>query len=477
MNEIDLVGLVQSIRSGETTAAEDMRRRIERIEALNPQLNAVLDLFADEAIEAAGKADPRSPFAGAAVGHKNMIWREGRLARYGSRIAQHNRASATATVNRRMDAAGAIDVANLMMTEFAQGSTGHNAHYGAVRNPWNPAHVTGGSSSGSGAAVAAGLVLASFGSDTAGSIRLPASICGVTGLKATWSRISCAGTMPLSPSFDCIGPLARSARDCARLLGIVAGRDDADPSSSHRSVADYESALTGDLQGQRIGVPRQYFLENVKASIGDRFEAALDVLKARGASIIAVDIPFMEEIGTCLTLALRAEIAGQHAEWLGAHFEDYAPQLGARMLPHASIPAVAYLTAMRKRPEFLKLYAGEVFDKVDMLACPTVPVSPPTILDSDLERDAAGALRHYAQISQNTGFASYLGLPSVSVPMGFCDLGLPTGLQLTGRPFGEARLLKVADGYQRDSDWHRLSPTVVTKAKATLNDGFQKERP
>lgn len=469
MCERDMVDVIEAIRAGETTAETDMHLRIGRVKALNPRLNAVLDLFADDALEAARNADANLPLAGIAVAHKNMIWRQGRRVAYGSKIMENHRATATATVNRRLDAAGAIDLASLMMTEFAQGATGHNAHFGPVRNPWNPAHVTGGSSSGSGAAVASGMVLASFGSDTAGSIRIPASLCGVTGLKPTWSRVSCAGTMPLSPSFDCIGPLARSARDCASILSLAAGRDDHDPATSHRAVPDYQTALDGDLRGQRIGVPRQYFLNGVVSSIRDLFSDALEVLKARGADIVSVDVPAIDDIGICLTLSLRAEVAAQHADWLCQHLPNYAQQLATRMMPHASIPAVAYLTAMRKRPEFLRLYADEVFDKVDMLACPTVPVSPPTIAESDLETDPAGALRHYGRIAQNTGFASYLGLPALSAPMGFCSNNMPAGLQLIGRPFGEARILKAADAYQRDTSWHRLMPDPESGApQATI---------
>lgn len=461
MSERDLVGTIEAIRAGEMTAESDMQRRIARIDALNPRINAILEDFREQSLEAARNADPRQPMAGAAIGHKNMIWRQGRRATYGSKVTENHRPLSTATVNRRLDAAGAIDLANVMMTEFAQGATGHNHHFGATHNPWDTSRVTGGSSSGSAAAVASGMVLASLGSDTAGSIRLPASLCGITGLKPTWSRVSLHGTMPLASSFDCIGPLARSARDCALVLGIVAGRDEGDALSSHRAVPDYNAALSGDLHGLRLGIPRQFFLENVDPSIQMLFDGALDVLKARGAVPVLIDMPAIDEIGTCLTLALRAEIAAQHAVWLGQRFADYAPQLAIRMLPHASIPAVAYLTAMRKRPEILRLYADEVFDKVDVIACPTVAISPPTIAQSDLETDVETALAWYGRIARNAGFASYLGLPAVSAPMGFCDRGMPAGLQLIGRPFGEARILKVADAYQQDTDWHLCIPTGI----------------
>jgi aspartyl-tRNA(Asn)/glutamyl-tRNA(Gln) amidotransferase subunit A len=461
MIERDLVGLVEAIRAGETTAEVDMQGRLARIDAVNPRINAVLDVFRDDALEAACKADTRSPMAGAAVGHKNMIWRKGRRATYGSKVTEDHRPDVTAAVNRRLDAAGAIDLASIMMTEFAQGATGHNHHFGPVLNPWDTSRVTGGSSSGSAAAVASGMVLASLGSDTAGSIRLPASLCGVTGLKPTWSRVPLSGTMPLASNFDCIGPLARSARDCALMLGIVAGRDDGDALSSSRSVKDYSEALSGDLRGLRIGIPRQFFLENVDTSIQALFDRALDVLRSRGAVTVAIDMPAVDEIGTCLTLALRSEIAAQHADWLANRFADYAPQLATRMLPHASIPAVAYLTAMRRRPELLKLYADEVFDKVDVIACPTVTVSPPTVEQSDLETDVETALGWYGRIARNAGLASFLGLPALSAPMGFCDQAMPAGLQLIGRPFGEARILKIADTYQRDTDWHLRMPTGI----------------
>lgn len=464
MSELDLVATVDAIRAGETTAEAEIARRLDRIEKLNPRINAVLDVFADEAREAARTADPGKPLAGVAVGHKNMIWRQGRRMTYGSNANRDEKPATSATVNRRLDAAGAIDIASVMMTEFAQGATGHNHRFGPVRNPWNTERVTGGSSSGSAGAVASGMVLASLGSDTAGSIRLPASLCGVTGLKATWSRVSLAGTMPLASNFDCIGPLARSARDCARILGIIAGRDEEDPLSSRRPVPDYEAALTGELTGLRVGLPRQFFLENVDPDIETLFDQALAVLKARGAVLVPVDMPAIAEIGTCLTLALRSEIAAQHIDWLETRFSDYAPNLATRMLPHASIPAAAYLTSMRKRPELLRLYADEVFAKVDILACPTVAISPPQIAESDLEADFDGALRWYGRIARNAGFASYLGLPALSAPMGFCGQGMPAGLQLIGRPFAEARILNAADAYQLDTDWHRMPPPVLSHA-------------
>lgn len=443
--ERDLIATRDAIRQWETSPADDLALRIARIEKLNGVVNAVLQSYPDQA-----QAAPTKPLAGLALGHKNLIARKGRVLSYGAGFLRDQRASTTASVLERLDRAGGFDLADLQMTEFAQGSTGHNPHYGDVKNPWNIDHISGGSSSGSGAAVACGMVLGSLGSDTAGSIRLPASACGVTGLKPTHGLVSLAGTMPLAPSFDTIGPLARSARDCALLLGLCVGAE-----------RHYSARLDGNLKGMRIGLPRQYFLENIDPSIQSRFDEALAVLTARGASLVAVDLPLIEEIPICLTLALRAEVAAQHLDWLRARFEDYAEQLATRIMPSTMIPTAAYITALRKRPAILAQYAAQVFDKVDVLACPTIPVSLPKRVESDLEQDPDQALRHYGRIAQNTGFASYLGLPAISLPMGFCDRGLPTGLQLIARPYGEPRLCQIGEAYQRDTNWHLLRPTGV----------------
>lgn len=460
----DMVATIAAIRQGETTALAEIEAHLARIALWQPHIHAVLDLYAAPARAAAAGADPALPLAGVALGHKNLLGRAGRRLTYGAARFADTRASATAPVLQRLDAAGGIDLADLMMTEFAQGATGHNAYFGAVANPHAPDRISGGSSSGSGAAVAAGLVMGSIGSDTAGSIRIPASVCGVTGLKPSQGRVPLAGAMPLAPGFDCLGPLARSARDCALLLAQIAGPTAADPGASPHPPADYLAALTGDLRGQRIGLPRGPWCQDLAPAIGDGFARALQILEGRGAVLVPVTLPMADDIAPCLTLALRAEVAAQHLDGLRFAPAGYARALAQRMLPHASLPAAAYLTALRKRTQILAEFGRDLFAQVDLLACPTLPFSPPRRAEADLEADADAALAHYARIARHTGLASFLGLPAISLPMGFCDQGLPMGLQLIARPFGEARLLRLGDALQRDSDWHLRAPPLPVKA-------------
>jgi aspartyl-tRNA(Asn)/glutamyl-tRNA(Gln) amidotransferase subunit A len=457
----------ESITTGGLSAEAYATCLVERIEAYNPVINAVIRFSPERALELARAADlaraagPVGPLHGIPLAHKDMFYRAGMVTSCGSRIRGDFRPQITATVLKRLDLAGAFEVGALNMSEFAQGPTGHNLHFGPARNPWNTARVTGGSSSGSGAAVAAGFVPASLGSDTGGSVRIPAACCGITGLKPTWSRVSRHGAMPLAPSFDCIGPLARSARDCARMLAVVAGQDPADPTASRRPVPDYEAALDGDLRGMRIGIARTWFLDGVSQAAMTRFRAAVDVLEGRGARCIDLDLPLMDQIAVYSGIASRVEVAAQHAEWMRELPHIYAVHVSARMYPGYVIPAVYYLTAMRQRGAILNAFVREVFTRVDALATPTLRQTPPTIAETDVDAGVEGAVPKFLSLSANTRPVNYLGLPAITVPSGLDHLAMPTGLQLIGRPFAEARILRIADAYQRDTEWHRLRPPAA----------------
>ncbi|WP_171060937.1 amidase [Poseidonocella sp. HB161398] len=455
----DLVAHVAAVREGALDPVAEIDRRMARIAAAGPAINAIRTPTADTArVQAAAGAG--SALAGAALGHKDMFDRPERRMTCGARIREAHVPTGLATALARLDAAGGADLATLSMSEFAQAPTGHNGHFGAVRNPHDAERVSGGSSSGSAAAVAAGFVLGSLGSDTGGSIRIPAACCGVTGLKPTWSRVSAAGAMPLAPSFDCIGPIARSARDCALLLRLIAGADPRDGDCSSRPVPDYGTALDGDLRGQRIGLPEGPFLQDLPGAIRARFDAALEVLTARGAKLHRVTIPHLDRITACAGIASRVEVAGQHLGWMQNRPGDYAPMVSARMYPGYAIPGALYIEAMRQRPGLMRQVLEDTFGAVDMLALPTLKDTPPTIAESDIETGGEGAVARFLSLSANTRTVSFLGLPAISVPMGPCAQGMPTGLQLVGRPFAEARLLRAADALQRDTAWHRRLPVI-----------------
>jgi aspartyl-tRNA(Asn)/glutamyl-tRNA(Gln) amidotransferase subunit A len=279
---------------------------------------------------------------GVPLARKDMYYRSGKPCTCGSKIRGTFRPSYTATAVKRLEKAGSITIGSLNMAKFAQNPTGHNAHFGDCHNPWHVDHCTGGSSSGSGAAVAARFIYGALGFDTGGSIRLPATMCGIAGIKGTHSRVSRYGAMPLSFSADNVGPLARTARDCARLLRTIAGHDAADPTSSTEPVPDYEAALDGDVRGLRIGVPANFFFDGADSEVCAAFDAAMKVLRSRGAKTVRLEIPHMDAVNTYASILSRVEGATIHAQWMRERPEDYSVHLGGRLYAGYAIPAVHY---------------------------------------------------------------------------------------------------------------------------------------
>ena len=462
-----LTDIAAAIRAGETTSAAVLEACLARLDAVNPKINAIIWIDRDAARAAAAAADdavragrPLGSLHGLPLAHKDMYYQAGRPCTCGSAIRRDFVPEYSATVIERLAAAGSYAVAGLNMAEFAQNPTGHNRAFGDCHNPWNLPYITGGSSSGSGAAVAAGITYGSLGSDTGGSIRLPASACGVTGIKPTQTRVSRYGVMPLSFSADNVGPLCRTARDCARILGVIAGHDVRDPTSSTEPVADYEAALDGDLRGQRIGIPTNGF--EADAQIAAAIEQAAAVLAARGAMIVHLKLPLMEAITAYGGIMSRVEGATIHARWMRDRTQDYAVHLSARLFAAYAIPGTYYVEALSARGPVLQAFAAEVFSQVDVLATPTIATPLPTLAETDIDHGPPGTEHRFMAVSSLTRPFNYLGLPAISQPCGFDDNGLPIGLQLAGRPFAEARLLKIADAYQRDTAFHAVRPPITT---------------
>lgn len=464
--ELSLCEAADAFARGEVTASSLVEASLERIGRHDGAVNAVIRIDAGQARLAAHAADgarrrAEAPgrLAGVPMLHKDMYGREGQASTCGSLIRRDAVAPRTATVLRRLDAAGAVDLGTLNMAEFAQNGTGHNAHHGDCRNPWDGSMCTGGSSSGSGAAVAARFVSAALGSDTGGSIRLPAAMCGVTGLKPTQTRVPRTGVMPLSFSMDNVGPLCRTARDAARLLGVLAGPCDDDPTSAREPVPDYEAALDGNVAGWRIGVIEPWFLEDAEAGVVAAFEAALAVLRSLGATVGRVAPASLGAVCTYVAVVSRAEAAAIHARWMRERPGDYAPHLSARIYGGYALPATAYVEALSMRGPLLRQFCAEALRDFDLLATPTLRTPTPGRAETDVDADPRNWGRMMG-VSANTRPFNYLGLPVVSVPMGFDGRGLPMGLQLAGRPFAEARVLRAADAYQRETDWHRRVPLL-----------------
>jgi aspartyl-tRNA(Asn)/glutamyl-tRNA(Gln) amidotransferase subunit A len=471
--DLSLVEAAEAVRSGGASSVELLEACWRNLEIANPKLNATIWLDREGAERAAHAADRAvrekawlGPLHGVPMMHKDMYYQAGKLSTCGSALRKDWRPAITATVIERLEAAGAYAFGGLNMAEFAQNPTGHNRAFGDCHNPWNLPYITGGSSSGSGASVAARFNYAAFGSDTGGSIRLPAAACGVTGIKPTQTRVSRYGVMPLSFSHDNVGPLTRTARDCARVLSLIAGRDPRDPTSSHEPVPDYEAALDGDIRGLRIGVPSTWFLDDVDAPVLDALERSLAVLAARGATVHRITLPVMDAVATYGGIISRVEGATIHAPWMRERAGEYGIHISGRMYPGYAIPATYYVEALARRGPVLKAFAKEVFAKVDVLATPTIRTCLPTLAETDIDHGPPGTETRFLAVSANTRPFNYLGLPAVSVNCGFDPNGLPIGLQIAGRPFAEARVLKVADAYQRDTDFHTRRPPVLDSAGA-----------
>lgn len=471
--DLSLTEAADAVRDGRVTSLELLNACWANMDRANPSVNATIWLdregaelaarAADAAVQA-GKAlgRPLGKLHGVPMAHKDMYYQAGRPCTCGSALRRDFVPDYTCTVVSRMAAAGAYVFGGLNMAEFAQNPTGHNKTFGDCHNPWNLPFITGGSSSGSGAAVAARMTYAALGSDTGGSIRLPAAACGVTGIKGTQTRVSRYGAMPLSFSHDNVGPLARTARDCARILSVIAGHDPNDPTSSREPVPDYEALLDGDLRGLRIGITETYFLDGADEPVVAAMEEAARVLAARGAIVSRIKLPLMDAVATYGSIVSRVEAATIHAQWMRTDSQAYGQHISGRMYPGYAIPAPHYVESLSRRGPILKAFAAEVFSQVDVLLNPTIRTCLPTLADTDIDQGPPGTENRFLAVSANCRPYNYLGLPAISVNCGFDPNGLPIGLQIAGRPFAEARILKVADAYQRDTDFHTRLPLVLT---------------
>ena len=387
---LSLTAVANGIAQKRFSSREVTNSCLDRIAQWQPRLNAFMAIEGEAALAAADAADAalsKGKLSGALHGvplaHKDMYYDEGRVVTCGSKIRRDFVATTTSTALRRLKDAGTIRLGSLQMVEFAYGPTGHNFHHGAVHNPWNTNHITGGSSSGSGSAVAARLTFAALGSDTGGSIRMPAHFCGVTGLKTTWGRISRAGAMPLSQSLDTVGPLARSAEDCALLLGLMAGADPDDPTAAMEPVQHYSAATRQSIAGLSIGVPTAFYVDDLDSEVADVLDATIAVLKKEGANIVAVELPDQRQLSAACQLVLATEAAAFHKRWLIERPQDYGPQVLMRLENGLAIPGVSYLEALRWRGPALAAHMAAVAG-VDAVIAPVAPVAAPTIAESDV---------------------------------------------------------------------------------------------
>jgi aspartyl-tRNA(Asn)/glutamyl-tRNA(Gln) amidotransferase subunit A len=462
----DLSDVADAIAAGRLKSVQATEACLARIERWQPRINAFLRLNKERALERAHAMDKelasgvrRSALHGVPMAHKDMFYRQGEISTGGSEIRRTWTAPVTATVLQRLDAAGTVELGFLNMAEFAAGPTGHNVHHGHCRNPWDTSRVTGGSSSGSGASVAARLVYGALGSDTGGSIRLPAAACGVVGMKATYGRVSRAGAVARSWSLDHVGPLTRTVRDNARMLSVVAGHDESDSTTSEKAVPDYEALLEGGVSGLRIGLALPDALVPIDAAIGAAVQAAAGALGKLGAKVADVTLPDFTALYRCAEVMVKCEAAAMHRPWMESD-APYANQVRSRMEAGFFIPATQYIDALRLRPHFVREFLDTAMASVDAVLLPAIPFPVPTLEETDVEQSGGPAtLGMVARFTGLTRPFNTLGLPTLSLPCGFDANGLPIGLQLVGRPFDEAVLYRIGHAYQAATDHHRRTPT------------------
>jgi aspartyl-tRNA(Asn)/glutamyl-tRNA(Gln) amidotransferase subunit A len=479
-----------AVRSRARSAADVCGDALARIEALDPQLHAFNTVVGDRAMARARAIDRdwdrwhEAPLAGVPVAVKDNLCTRGVRTTASSRILETYVPPYDATVVSRLERAGAVIVGKTNCDEFAMGSSNENSAFGAVHNPWALDRIPGGTSGGSAAAVAARLAPLALGSDTGGSIRQPAALCGVVGLKPTYGRVSRFGLIAHASSLDQVGPLTLSVHDAAIALNVLAGSDPADATSAPDPMADYASALGGDVRGARIGVPRRLLDRGVDADVARAFDAALDVLESRGASIVDVDLPHAKYAIPVYYLVSTAEASSNLARYDGVRYgyratggsadlramyartreDGFGPEVKRRIMLGTYVLSAGYYDAYYLKAQQVRTLIRRDYDEafagaagVEAIAMPTSPTPAFRIG----ERVADPLQMYLADVF--TVSANLAGLPAVSVPCGFTATRLPIGLQLTGRPFDEATILRIADAYERETEWSTQLPPILSR--------------
>jgi len=463
--EMNLKDLAAAIKRRKVSSVEVTKALLARIDQWQPALNAFARVEAEDALKAAKAADralaagkAKGPLHGVPVAHKDMYYSKGKLAECGSKIRKGWIAPATATAVERLEAAGTFRLGAVNMVEFAYGPTGHNVHTDNVRNPWDQTRITGGSSSGSGSAVGARLVPFALGSDTGGSIRMPAHFCGTSGFKPTNGRVSRANAMPLSFTLDTVGPLAQTAEDCAIVLSVIAGPDPLDPTTALAPKWDAKAMKRGP-KGMTIGIPKSFYVDDLEPDVAKALDDAIAVFKKLGVKVIQVELPDQVMVAAAALIVLAVEAATYHAPWLRTRPDDYGAQVRNRLQNGLAYGAVEYLEALRWRAHALEAHLAAI-GKCDAVLAPASRAVASTLAETDV----AGASNAEAIIQGITRFmrpVNYLGLPALVVPAGFGQHGMPIGLQLIGRPFNDEIVAALGIAFQGATDHHQKVPVLT----------------
>ena len=457
------------IQTGELSPVELTQTFLDRIERHNEGLGAYITVVGEQALRSARDAESAiaggnylGPMHGIPIAVKDQVYTRGIRTTAGSSVLADFVPDEDATIMKKLYAAGAILTGKLNLNEFAMGGTVAHA-YGLPRNPWNPEHSPGGSSSGSGIAVAAGLSTATIGEDTAGSIRNPASFCGIVGVKPSSGSVSRHGIVPLSWSLDTAGPMTHSVRDCAWMLGVIAGRDENDRLTSRRPVPDYAAKLGESVQGVRVGVVRELmYADGVNPETRQAVESAVDQLAEMGASIEEISVPIIEYAGAIYMSFCDVDNPRLHEARLFDSPTDYDYATRVRLLLANLIPASMAGKAQRARA-LLRREMFEVMRKVDVLVSPTKSTPAPRIQETQANLTTVDeVVRGVYAVRNNstTTFFNMTGLPAISLPCGFTESGLPLGLQIGGRIYENETIFQVAYAYEQANDWHKRRPPL-----------------
>ena len=461
---MELHTAAQRVATGEVSPVELVGACLDQAAAI-ADTNAFISVF-DDALEVAEasaamiRAGYRiGPLHGVPIALKDNINVAGKLTTAGSAVLKDHISTVDATVVERLRSAGAIIIGKTNLHEFAWGGTSANVTFGFVKNPWDKERMPGGSSGGSGVAVAAGACSAALGTDTGGSVRLPSALNGITGVRPTIGRVSNAGVIPLAWSMDTVGPMARSARDCALLLGVLAGHDPRDPGSADVRVDDYVGGLDSGVSGMRIGLIEGYSLHHMQSAVEKAVREAVDVLDDLGAVVKEVSIADIEgNISAQLTVE-SVEPSTYHQRSLRANRDAYADDVRLLLQAGELIPAVHYVQAQRYRA-LLRQQMLAAYAEVDVIVCPTLPFTATPLGETLVNIDGADE-DMLSAIMQFTGLPSLTGLPAVTAPGGFDENRLPIGVQLIARPFAESTLLGCAAALQSATDHHLQHPPVL----------------
>lgn len=466
LTSLDIAGLGKLIETRQVSPVEAAEATLARIDKFNPSLNAYISVYPEQALDAAREAE-REIAAGRYLGAlhgiplavKDLFEVAGMQRTCGSRVLEASISTSDATSVHRLKQAGAIIIGLLNLHEFAFGPTGINPVHGTARNPWNTGRICGGSSSGAGCSVASGLAAGALGSDTGGSIRIPAALCGVVGMKQTFGLASRHGIYPLCEDFDHGGPLTRTVRDSALMLQAIAGEDRHDPTTRNARVKSYTSLLDQALGGLKIGVPDSFFFEGLHPQVETAVLAAIDKLRELGAQVRELPIPFIDSVGEAWETIMAPEVYALHEAHIREQGESMAPDVTARMMRGKDVSAGALVNARWRQRRIIR-EMEQVMAEVDLLAFPATPIPSVPIDDPSIEINGE-RIDGVASLGKFTRLASLTGQPAISVPCGFTEDNLPIGLQLVGRWFDDDVVYQAAHAYEMATAWHTRQPPLT----------------